>query len=59
MQIKDLITWAHKNGSPDAKSSEDNAIATLQREMNHVFENFWTSNTSFFIDMTDKKHRNG
>ena len=41
MQIKDLITWAHRNGSPDAKSSEDNPIATLQREMNHVFENFW------------------
>ena len=41
MQIKDLITWAHKNGSPDAKSSEDNPIGTLQREMNHVFENFW------------------
>ncbi len=41
MQIKDLITWAHRNGSPDAKSSEDNPIGTLQREMNHVFENFW------------------
>ena len=41
MQIKDLIPWARKDGAPDAKSSEDNAIATLQREMNHVFENFW------------------
>ena len=41
MQIKDLITWAHRNGSPDAKSSEDNPIGTLQREMNNVFENFW------------------
>ena len=47
MQIKDLITWAHKNGSPDAKSSEDNAIATLQREMNHVFENFWNRDGHF------------
>ena len=41
MQIKDLIPWARKDGAPDAKSSEDSPIATLQREMNHVFENFW------------------
>ncbi len=41
MQIKDLIPWARKDGAPDAKSSEDNPIGTLQREMNHVFENFW------------------
>ena len=41
MQIKDLIPWARKDNAPDAKSSEDNPIATLQREMNHVFENFW------------------
>ena len=41
MQIKDLIPWVRKDGAPDAKSSEDNPIATLQREMNHVFENFW------------------
>lgn len=41
MQIKDLIPWARKDGAPDAKSSEDNPIATLQREMKHVFENFW------------------
>ena len=41
MQIKDLIPWARNDGAPDAKSNEDNPIATLQREMNHVFENFW------------------
>lgn len=41
MQIKNLIPWARKDGAPDAKSSEDNPIATLQREMNHVFESFW------------------
>lgn len=41
MQIKDLIPWARKDSTPDAKSSQDNPIATLQREMNHVFENFW------------------
>jgi len=41
MQIKDLIPWARKDGTPDAMSIEDNPIATLQREMNHVFGNFW------------------
>ena len=41
MQIKDLIPWARNDGTPDAKSIEDNPIATLQREMNHVFGNFW------------------
>ena len=41
MQIKNLIPWARKDGAPDAKSSEDNPITTLQREMNHVFESFW------------------
>jgi len=41
MQIKDLIPWARKDGAPDAKSREENPIATLQREMNHVFESFW------------------
>ena len=41
MQIKNLIPWARNDGAQDAKSSEDNSIATLQREMNHVFENFW------------------
>lgn len=41
MQIKDLIPWARRDNAPEAKSGEDNPIATLQREMNHVFENFW------------------
>jgi HSP20 family protein len=41
MQIKDLIPWARKDSTPDAKSSQDNPIATLQRDMNHVFESFW------------------
>lgn len=41
MQIKDLIPWARKDSTPDAKSSQDNPIATLRREMNHVFESFW------------------
>jgi HSP20 family protein len=41
MQIKDLIPWARKDAASDTKSSSDNPIATLQREMNQVFESFW------------------
>jgi HSP20 family protein len=41
MQIKDLIPWARKDAAPDTKSGSDNPIATLQREMNQVFESFW------------------
>jgi HSP20 family protein len=41
MQIKDLIPWARKDAAPEAKSSSDNPIAALQREMNQVFESFW------------------
>ncbi|MBR3189162.1 MAG: Hsp20/alpha crystallin family protein [Chelatococcus sp.] len=41
MQIKDLIPWARKDSAPEAKRGEDNPLATLQREMNRVFENFW------------------
>jgi HSP20 family protein len=41
MQIKDLIPWVRKDNTPDAKRDEENPIATLQREINHVFGNFW------------------
>ncbi|RYH07355.1 Hsp20/alpha crystallin family protein [Tropicimonas sp. IMCC6043] len=41
MQIKDLIPWAHKERSPEGKADPDNPVATLQREMNRVFEDFW------------------
>jgi HSP20 family protein len=41
MQIKDLIPWARKDGASESKSGEANPIATLQREMNQVFEGFW------------------
>jgi HSP20 family protein len=41
MQIKDLIPWARKDSAPEAKSSQDNPIAALQRDMNQLFENFW------------------
>ena len=41
MQIKDLIPWARKDHAPDPKSDDQNPIATLQRDMNRVFEGFW------------------
>jgi HSP20 family protein len=40
MQIKDLIPWARKDHAPEPKS-DNNPIATLQRDMNRMFENFW------------------
>ncbi len=42
MQIKDLVPWARKDHAPEPKSDDQNPIAGLQREMNHVFESFWT-----------------
>lgn len=41
MQIKDLIPWVRKDSAPESKSGDGNPIATLQREMNQVFESFW------------------
>ncbi|MFN3575948.1 MAG: Hsp20/alpha crystallin family protein [Tabrizicola sp.] len=41
MQIKDLIPWARKDHAPEPKSEDKNPIATLQQEMNRVFDNFW------------------
>ena len=41
MQIKDLIPWARKDHVPGPKNDDSNPIATLQREMNRVFEGFW------------------
>ena len=41
MQIKDLIPWARKDHAPEPKSEEHNPVATLQRDMNNVFESFW------------------
>ncbi|MSU88760.1 Hsp20 family protein [Rhodobacteraceae bacterium 2CG4] len=42
MQIKDLIPWARKDDAPDAKTSERNPVMALQRDMNQVFEKFWS-----------------
>lgn len=43
MKIKDLIPWARKDDAahPDRDTDRENPIATLQREMNQVFEGFW------------------
>lgn len=41
MQIQDLIPWARKDNAPGHKSDDQNPIATLQRDMNHVLERFW------------------
>ncbi|NDV50346.1 Hsp20/alpha crystallin family protein [Salipiger sp. PrR003] len=41
MQIKDLIPWAHKDHAPEPKAGDQNPIATLQRDMNRLFEGFW------------------
>ncbi len=41
MQIKDIIPWARKDQVPEPKTDDNNPIATLQRDMNRVFENFW------------------
>lgn len=41
MQIKDLIPWARKGETPETRNGEDNPIASLQRDMNRVFEGFW------------------
>lgn len=41
MQIKDLIPWARKDHAPEPKTDDQNPLATLQREMNRVFESFW------------------
>jgi HSP20 family protein len=40
MQIKDLIPWAQKDQGAEPKSAENSPIASLQRDMNQVFENF-------------------
>ncbi|PRY22527.1 heat shock protein Hsp20 [Aliiruegeria haliotis] len=41
MQIKDLIPWANKDRETEATAGTDNPVASLQREMNRVFEDFW------------------
>ncbi|KRS10589.1 heat-shock protein Hsp20 [Roseovarius atlanticus] len=40
MQIKDIIPWAHRDHSFDADTHHENPIATLQRDLNKVLDNF-------------------
>ena len=43
MQIKDLLPWARKGDAPEGqKPAETDAIAAFQRDMNRVFETFWS-----------------
>jgi HSP20 family protein len=42
MQIKDLIPWARKDEPGELKGAERNPLAELQRDMNRVFESFWS-----------------
>ncbi|WP_353646608.1 Hsp20/alpha crystallin family protein [Mesorhizobium sp. WSM2239] len=41
MQIRDLTPWGKDKGSETAKRDEDNAVSSLQRGVNQVFEDFW------------------
>lgn len=41
MHIKDLIPWASKSRPSETKAGDENPIASLQRDMNRAFEQFW------------------
>lgn len=40
MDMRDLIPWGHRSGTP-ARGDEDHPLAAMQREMNRMFEDFW------------------
>lgn len=40
MKIKDLIPWARKDETPETARETEHPIASLQRELNQVFEGF-------------------
>lgn len=42
MQIKDMLPWARKDLPAESRSDDDSPIASLQREMNRVFDSFWS-----------------
>jgi HSP20 family protein len=44
MKIKDLVPWARKDvaARPDDDRNSENPLAMLQREMNTLFEGFWS-----------------
>lgn len=43
MQIKDLIPWGRdkENSAASESAQSGNPLVSLQRDINHVFENFW------------------
>lgn len=41
MQISDLIPWGRDKEKRPASESGSNPLVTLQRDINHVFEDFW------------------
>ena len=43
MQISDLIPWGrHKDKTPSGEGNDSaNPLVSLQRDINHVFEDFW------------------
>ena len=42
MQIKDMLPWARKDLPAESRGDDDSPIASLQREMNRVFDSFWS-----------------
>lgn len=42
MPISDLIPWGRdRSRMPAERNDDENPMASLQRDLNHVFENFW------------------
>lgn len=42
MQIKDLIPWGRKDADAPRRDDDSHPVASLQREMNRVFDSFWS-----------------
>jgi HSP20 family protein len=42
MHIKDLIPWARQNEAAQPKGTSEHPLTELQRQMNQVFESFWS-----------------
>lgn len=42
MQIKDLIPWAQKDRMTESKTEDEHPVTRLQRDIDRVFETFWT-----------------
>jgi HSP20 family protein len=42
MQVKDLIPWNRWRKTPAPSNANDHPVATLQRDISRVFDDFWT-----------------